>query len=103
MKIDFKTGKVIYTDYLNEDPEQVRQSIEEMKIKDVPEVEPVFSKTMHKNLKYGRLKYMFYCFLLMVDGLIGVVSIGQTQSIMAQKYMMSDHVIGDYNDRQDSC
>ena len=101
MKIDFKTGKVIYTDYLNENPEQVRQSIEEMKITDAPEIEPIFSKTMHRGLKYGRLKYMFYCFLLMMDGLIGVVSIGQTQSIIAQKYLMSDYVIGDYNDRQD--
>ena len=102
MKIDFKTGKVIYTDYLNENPEQVRQSLEELKIKDAPEIEPVFQKTIHEKLKYGRLKYMFYCFLLMVDGLIGIVSIGQTQSILAQKYLMSDHVIGDYNDRQNS-
>lgn len=102
MKIDFKTGKVFYTDYVNENPEQIRQSIEKMKIKDEPEPEPIFSKTMHRGLKYGRLKYMFYCFLLMVDGLIGIVSIGQTQSIIAQKYLMSDYVIGDYNDRQNS-
>ena len=102
MKIDFKTGKVIYTDYLNENPEQVRQSIEEMKITDAPEIEPVFSKTRHQGLKYGRWKFIFYCFLLMVDGLIGIVSIGQTQSIIAQKYLMSDYVIGDYNDRQNS-
>ena len=102
MKIDFKTGQVFYTDYLNEDPEQIRQSFEEMKIKDEQEPEPTFSKTMHRGLEYGRLKYMFYCFLLMIDGLIGVVSIGQTQSIMAQKYLMSDYVLGDYNDRQNS-
>ncbi len=102
MKIDFKTGKVIYTDFLNENPEQVRQSLEELKIKDAPEPEPVFSKTIHQNLKYGRWKFMFYCFLLMVDGLIGIVSIGQTQSIIAQKYLLSDWVMGDYNDRQNS-
>ena len=42
---------------------------------------------------------MFYCFLLMIDGLIGIVSIGQTQSIMAQKYLLSDWIKGDYNDR----
>ena len=99
MKIDFKTGKVIYTDFLNENPEQIRQSIEDMKIKDAPEVEPVFSKTIHQNLKYGRLKYIFYCFLLVLDGFIGVISLGQTQSIMAQKYLLSDWVMGDYNDR----
>ena len=100
MEIDFKTGKVFYTDYLNEDPEQVRQSLEEMKIKDSVE-EPVFSKTIHHNLKYGRLKYMFYCFLLMIDGFIGVVSLGQTQSILANKYLLSDHIMGDYDaDRQ---
>jgi cytoskeletal protein RodZ len=101
MEIDFKTGKVSYTDYLNEDPQKIRQSLEDMKIKDAPEVEPVFSKTVHQNLKYGRLKFMFYCFLLMMDGLVGVISIGQTQSIMANKYLLSDYVMGDYDaDRQ---
>ena len=46
---------------------------------------------------------MFYCFLLMMDGLIGVVSLGQTQSILANKYLLSDHVMGDYDaDRQNS-
>ena len=63
MEIDFKTGKVIYTDCLNEDPEQIRQSLEEMKIKNNAE-EPVFSKTIHSGLPYGRLKYLFYCFLI---------------------------------------
>jgi len=33
--------------------------------------------------------------LLMVDGLIGIVSLGQTQSILAQKYLLSDWVMGD--------
>ena len=92
MKIDFKTGKVIYTDCLNEDPEQIRQSLEEMKIKNNAE-EPVFSKTIHSGLPYGRLKYLFYCFLLMMDGLIGIVSFGQTQSIMAQKYLLSKWIL----------
>ena len=98
MDIDFKTGKVSYPDY--ESSEQIRQSLEELKIGDTNE-EPVFSKTIHHNLKYGRLKYMFYCFLLMMDGLIGVVSLGQTQSILANKYLLSDHIMGDYDaDRQ---
>jgi len=104
MEIDFKTGKVSYTDYLNEDPQKIRQSLEDMKIKDYEgsrKQEPVFSKTVHQNLKYGRLKFMFYCFLLMMDGLVGVISIGQTQSIMANKYLLSDYVMGDYDaDRQ---
>ena len=93
MKIDFKTGKVIYTDFLNENPEQVRQSLEELKIKDAPEPEPVFSKTRHEGLPYGRFKFMFYCCLLMMDGLIGIVSFGQTQSIMAQKYLLSKWIL----------
>ena len=102
MEIDFKTGKVIYTNNLNENTEQIRQSLEELKIKDSIE-EPVFSKTVHQNLKYGRLKYMFYCFLLIMDGLIGVISLGQTQSIMANKYLLSDYVMGDYGaDRPNS-
>jgi len=92
MEIDFKTGKVIYTNNLNEDSEQIRQSFEEMKIKDNVE-EPVFSKTIHKNLKYGRLKYLLYCFLLMMDGLIGIVSFGQTQSIMANKFLFTKWVL----------
>ena len=98
MKIDFGTGRVYYTDVLNENPEEIKKSIEEMKIQDTDE-EPVFSKTINQNLKYGRLKYIFYCFLLVLDGFIGVVSLGQTQSIMAQKYLLSDWVMGDYNDR----
>ena len=103
MEIDFKTGKVSYTDYLNEDPQKILQSLEDLKIKDSREVEPIFSKTVHQNLKYGRLKFMFYCFLLVLDGLIGIISIGQTQSIMANKYLLSDYVMGDYDaDRQNS-
>jgi uncharacterized OB-fold protein len=98
MDIDFKTGKVSYP--VRESREQIRQSLEDMKIK---EVEPVFSKTQHHGLPYGRLKYMLYCFLLMVDGIIGLVSFGQTQSILANKYLLSDHVMGDYDaDRQNS-
>ena len=90
MDIDFKTGKVSYP--VRESPEQIRQSIADMKIEDTNE-EPVFSKTIHQNLKYGRLKFMFYCFLLMVDGLVGIVSIGQTQSIIAQKYLLSKWIM----------
>jgi hypothetical protein len=33
----------------------------------------------------------------MMDGLIGIVSFGQTQSIMAQKYLLSEWIMGDYN------
>ena len=103
MKIDFTTGKVYYPDR----DEELKESLEEMKIKENLSIktsteEAVFQKTRHQGLKHGRWKFMFYCFLLMVDGLIGLVSIGQTQSIIAQKYLMSDHVIGDYNDRQNS-
>ena len=100
MDIDFKTGKVSYP--VRESPEQIRQSIADMKIEDTNE-EPVFSKTIHHNLKYGRWKFIFYCFLLMMDGLVGVISLGQTQSIMANKYLLSDYVMGDYDaDRQNS-
>ena len=92
MDIDFKTGKVSYPER-----EELLKTLEEMKIQDIKEVESVFSKTMHKNLKYGRLKYMLYCFLLMLDGIVGLVSLGQTQSIMANKYLLSDYVMGDYD------
>ena len=99
MKIDPYTGKVYYEHYTspiitdNLKIEEPTLRIEE----------PVFSKTVHQNLKYGRLKFMFYCFLLMMDGLVGVISLGQTQSIMANKYLLSDYVMGDYDaDRQNS-
>ena len=97
MKIDFGTGKVYYPD----SNEELKESLEEMKIKDYVGIEtgtqnePVFQKTRHKGLAYGRLKYMFYCVLLMIDGLIGIVSFGQTQSIMAQKYLLSEWIMGD--------
>ena len=97
MKIDFGTGKVYYPD----SNEELKESLEEMKIKDYVGIEtgiknePIFQKTRHKGLAYGRLKYMFYCGLLMVDGLIGIVSFGQTQSIMAQKYLLSEWIIGE--------
>ena len=100
MKIDFTTGKVYYSG--QEDMEEIKKSLEEMKIEQELDIEtstkePVFSKTVHQNLKYGRLKYMLYCFLLMLDGIIGLVSLGQTQSIMANKYLLSDAVMGDYD------
>jgi hypothetical protein len=93
MKIDFTTGKVYYSG--REDMEKIKQSLEEMKIETPTTEEAVFSKTRHQGLPYGRLKYMCYCFLLMMDGLIGLVSFGQTQSILAQKYLLSDCVMGD--------
>ena len=99
MKIDFITGKVYYPD----EAEELKKSLEEMKIKESMgiktgvEREALFQKTRHYGLPYGRLKYLFYCFLLMVDGLIGIVSLGQTQSILAQKYLLSDWVVGDDN------
>ena len=95
MKIDFTTGKVYYPD----EAEELKKSLEEMKIKESMgietdvEKEALFQKTRHKGLPYGRLKFMFYCFLLMVDGLIGIVSFGQTQSIMAQKYLLSKWIM----------
>ena len=99
MKIDFDTGKVIY----NDEADELKESLEEMKIKESVgietgvEKEDVFQKTRHHGLPYGRLKYMFYCFLLIMDGLIGIVSFGQTQSIMAQKYLLSEWIMGDYD------
>ena len=95
MKIDFTTGKVYYPDEV----EELKKSLEEMKIKESMgietgvEKEALFQKTRHKGLPYGRLKYLLYCFLLMVDGLIGIVSFGQTQSIMAQKYLLSKWIM----------
>ena len=94
MKIDFGTGKVYYPD----SNEELKESLEEMKIKEnlgikTDTEEPVFSKTRHEGLPYGRFKFMFYCCLLMMDGLIGIVSLGQTQSIMAQKYLLSKWIL----------
>ena len=95
MKIDFDTGKVYYPD----GNEELKESLEEMKIKESVgnetgfAKEAVFQKTRHKGLPYGRLKFMFYCFLLMIDGLVGIVSIGQTQSIIAQKYLLSKWIM----------
>ena len=94
MKIDFDTGKVIYDDETNE----IKESLEEMKIREnlgikTDTEEPVFSKTRHQGLPYGRLKFLFYCCLLMMDGLIGIVSFGQTQSILAQKFLLSKWIL----------
>ena len=95
MKIDFDTGKVTYNDEMDE----LKESLEEMKIKENlgiktgVEKEALFQKTRHYGLPYGRLKYLFYCFLQMMDGLIGIVSLGQTQSIMAQKYLLSKWIL----------
>jgi len=95
MKIDFDTGKVYYPDK----DEELKKSLEEMKIKESMgietgvEREALFQKTRHHGLPYGRLKYLFYCFLLMMDGLIGIVSLGQTQSILAQKYLLSKWIL----------
>ena len=95
MKIDFDTGKVTYNDEMDE----LKESLEEMKIKESMgiktgvEREALFQKTRHYGLPYGRLKYLFYCFLLMIDGLIGIMSLGQTQSILAQKYLLSKWIL----------
>ena len=95
MKIDFDTGKVTYNDEMDE----LKESLEEMKIKESMgietgvEKEALFQKPRHYGLPYGRLKYLFYCFLQMMDGLIGIISLGQTQSIMAQKYLLSKWIL----------
>ena len=95
MKIDFDTGKVTYNDEMDE----LKESLEEMKIKESMgiktgvEREALFQKTRHYGLPYGRLKYLFYCFLQMMDGLIGIISLGQTQSILAQKYLLSKWIL----------
>ena len=58
MKIDFDTGKVTYNDEMDE----LKESLEEMKIKDSigietgVEKEALFQKTRHYGLPYGRLK-----------------------------------------------
>ena len=97
MKIDFTTGKVYYPD----ENEELKESLEEMKIKESVgietnvEKEAMFQKTRHHGLPYGRLKYLLYCFLLMVDGFIGIVSLGQTQSIIAQKYLLSKWILSE--------
>ena len=102
MKIDFTTGKVYYPDQ----NEELKEALEEMKIKENVgietnvEKEAVFQKTRHHGLPYGRLKYLLYCFLLMVDGLIGIVSLGQTQSIIAQKYLLSDWILSEGEKRE---
>ena len=94
MKIDFTTGKVYYPGAVEELKEFIEKLEQEHNIKENKcEKEAVFQKTRHKGLPYGRLKYLFYCFLLMVDGLIGIVSFGQTQSIMAQKYLLSKWIM----------
>ena len=104
MKIDFDTGKVTYNDEMDE----LKESLEEMKIKESMgietgvEKEALFQKTRHRGLPFGRLKYLFYCFLLMVDGLIGIVSFGQTQSIMAQKYLLSKWIGDSHIDEEES-
>ena len=102
MKIDFDTGKVYYPD----GNEELKESLEEMKIKENVgietnvEKEAMFQKTRHHGLPYGRLKYLLYCFLLMVDGFIGIVSLGQTQSIIAQKYLLSDWILSEGEKRE---
>ena len=103
MKIDFTTGKVYYPD----ENEELKESLEEMKIKENVgietnvEKEAMFQKTRHHGLPYGRLKYLLYCFLLMVDGFIGIVSLGQTQSIIAQKYLLSDWILSEGEEHGD--
>jgi len=103
MKIDFTTGKVYYPDR----DEELKESLEEMKIKDNLgietniEKEALFQKTRHKGLPYGRLKYLLYCFLLMIDGLIGIMSLGQTQSILAQKYLLSKWILSEGEEHGD--
>ena len=91
MKIDFDTGRVIYNDEMND----LKESLEDLKIKESVgvEKESLFQKTRHHGLPYGRLKYLLYCFLLMVDGFIGIVSLGQTQSILAPKYLLSKWIL----------
>ena len=74
MKIDFTTGKVYYPD----EAEELKESLEEMKITESMgietgvEKEALFQKTRHRGLPYGRLKYLFYCFLL-IKRIVGVI------------------------------
>ena len=107
MQIDPETGKVYFENYTSPIiTDKLKQSFEEMKIKEnvgietAVEAEAVFQKTRHYGLPYGRLKYLLYCFLLMVDGFIGIVSLGQTQSIIAQKYLLSDWILSEGEKRE---
>ena len=100
MQIDPETGKVYFEHYISPiTTDKLKRSLEDLKIEDnvgintAVEKEAVFQKTRHYGLPYGRLKYLLYCFLLMVDGLIGIVSFGQTQSIIAQKYLLSKWIL----------
>ena len=100
MQIDPETGKVYFEHYISPiTTDKLKRSLEDLKIEDNVgietgvEKEAIFQKTRHKGLPYGRLKYLLYCFLLMVDGLIGIVSFGQTQSIIAQKYLLSKWIM----------
>ena len=98
MQIDPETGKVYYEHYTSPIvTDKLKQSLEDLKItenlQDKVEEEPVFQKTRHYGLPYGRLKYLLYCFLLVADGMIGIVSLGQTQSILAQKYLLSKWIL----------
>ena len=109
MQIDPETGKVYYELYNSPIvTDKLKQSLEDLKItenlQDKVEEEPVFQKTRHYGLPYGRLKYLLYCFLLVADGMIGIVSLGQTQSILAQKYLLSKWLlceVEEYEHRQD--
>ena len=78
------------------------KNTESMGIETGVEKEALFQKTRHRGLPYGRLKYLLYCFLLMVDGLIGIMSFGQTQSIMAQKYLLSKWIGDSHIDEADN-
>jgi len=100
MDIDFVTGKVSYPERDAERAALIK-SLEEMKLREEKK-DPLFIKTIHLNLKYSRLKYLWYCFLTMVDGFIGIISFGETQSNIASKYLRSDNISGDDDgDRQD--
>ncbi len=87
MKIDFKTGTVYYPT----EEQQFKDSLEDLKIKDdeINEEQPTFTKTIHAGLPYARFKYLFFCLCMVLDGMIGMISLGQTQSIMANKFLLS--------------
>ena len=57
------------------------------------EDESVFQKTCHYGLPFGRFKYLFYCCLMIADGAIGVISLGEVQSIMTNKFLKSDYIL----------
>ena len=54
----------------------------------------------HYEVSHGRFKYIAYCFLKIIDGLIGILSLGEIQSIIADRFLLPDDekdMLDDFN------